>query len=114
MVKKIFLEKINCIWKHLNFSKKLLLEIFSDTKKKRALMTIVGITGCTGLMVTGFGIKDSIADIPEKQFGEIFKYNLTVAIDDSNKIQNITSYINNHSEIDSYSEIHASSVKIKK
>lgn len=110
--KKIFLEKINCIWKHLNFSKKITTRnIFRY--KKRAIMTIVGIAGCTGLMVTGFGIKDSIADIPEKQFGEIFKYNLTVAIDDSNKIQNITSYINNHSEIDSYSEIHASSVKIK-
>lgn len=110
--KKIFLEKINFIWKHLNFSKKITTRnIFRY--KKRAIMTIVGIAGCTGLMVTGFGIKDSIVDIPEKQFGETFKYNLTVAIDDSNKISNITTYINNHSEIDSYSEIHASSVKIK-
>lgn len=76
-------------------------------------MTIVGIAGCTGLMVTGFGIKDSIADIPEKQFGEIFKYNLSVAITDSNKTSNITSYINNNSEIDSYSEIYATTSTIK-
>ncbi len=110
--KKIFLEKISFIWNKLNFSKKITTRnIFRY--KKRALMTIVGIAGCTGLMVTGFGIKDSIADIPEKQFGEIFKYNLSVAITDSNKTSNITSYINNNSEIDSYSEIYATTSTIK-
>lgn len=76
-------------------------------------MTIVGIAGCTGLMVTGFGIKDSIIDIPEKQFGEIFKYNLSIAISDSNKLQNITTYINNHSEIDSFTEIYATTAQVK-
>lgn len=110
--KKIFLEKITFIWKHLNFSKKITTRnIFRY--KKRAIMTIVGIAGCTGLMVTGFGIKDSIIDIPETQFGEIFKYDLSIAIADSNKISNITSYINNHSEIDSYSEICATTAKVK-
>lgn len=110
--KKIFLEKIGFIWNHLNFSKKITTRnIFRY--KKRAIMTIVGIAGCTGLMVTGFGIKDSIIDIPEKQFGEIFKYNLSIVVSDSNKMQNITSYINNHPEISNYSEIYATSSKVK-
>lgn len=110
--KKIFLEKITFIWKHLNFSKKITTRnIFRY--KKRAIMTIVGIAGCTGLMVTGFGIKDSIIDIPETQFGEIFKYNLSIAISDSNKLSNITSYINSHPEIDSYAEVCATTAKVK-
>jgi len=37
-------------------------------------MTIIGIAGCTGLMLTGFGIKDSVLDIPIAQFEGIFKY----------------------------------------
>lgn len=69
--KKIWLEKVTFIWKRFNFSKKVTVRnIFRY--KKRAIMTIVGIAGCTGLMLTGFGIKDSVMDIPESQYGEIF------------------------------------------
>lgn len=69
--KKIWLEKVTFIWKRFNFSKKVTIRnIFRY--KKRAIMTIVGIAGCTGLMLTGFGIKDSVMDIPESQYGEIF------------------------------------------
>ena len=52
--------------------------------KKRFFMTVVGISGCTALLVTGFGLRDSISAIVDKQFREIFTYNLTVAMKDSN------------------------------
>ena len=57
--KRILLERIDFIWKRLSFiSKVTLRNIFRY--KKRFLMTVLGIAGCTALLVTGFGIKDSI------------------------------------------------------
>ena len=71
--KRILLEKIKFIWKHLNFSQKITTRnIFRY--KKRAIMTIVGITGCTALILAGFGLKDSITGIVSYQYGEICKY----------------------------------------
>ena len=59
MGKRVFLEKIPFIWKRLSFSKKVTVRnIFRY--KKRFLMTIIGILGCTALITVGFGIKDSI------------------------------------------------------
>lgn len=80
--KKILLERITFIWKRLSFTSKVTCRnIFRY--KKRFIMTVVGISGCTALIVAGFGIKDSINTIVDKQFGEIFKYNGVVTIDDS-------------------------------
>ena len=45
-------------------------------------MTVIGVAGCMSLLVLGFGIKDAIADVIEIQFGEIFKYNYSVNMDD--------------------------------
>lgn len=75
--KKILLEKISFIWHKLNFSNKITIRnIFRY--KKRVLVTIVGICGCTALMLCGFGIKDSIVDITNMQFIDTFKYDETV------------------------------------
>lgn len=110
--KKIFLEKISFIWNSLNFSKKITVRnIFRY--KKRAIMTIVGIAGCTGLMVTGFGIKDSIVDIPFLQYGGIFKYTATVTISDTEKITDIEDYLNNNTQINVFSKICAGTATLK-
>lgn len=77
--KRIFLEHINFIWKRLSFTQKVTARnIFRY--KKRFFMTIIGIAGCTSLLLTGFGVRDSIHDIIEKQFGDIFKYNFILNI----------------------------------
>lgn len=77
--KRIFIERIDFIWNKLSFIGKVTVRnIFRY--KKRFLMTVLGIAGCTALIVTGFGIKDSIKTIVDKQFGEIFKYDLTINI----------------------------------
>ena len=79
--KKILLEKISFIWHKLNFSNKITIRnIFRY--KKRVLVTIVGICGCTALMLCGFGIKDSIVDITNMQFIDTFKYDETVYTND--------------------------------
>lgn len=50
--------------------------------KKRFFMTVIGIAGCTALLLTGFGLRDSIGDIVGKQFGELYQYNLTASFKD--------------------------------
>lgn len=71
--KKILLEKIKFIWHRINFSQKITIRnIFRY--KKRVFVTIFGITGCTALMLCGFGIKDSIVDLTHMQYGETFIY----------------------------------------
>ena len=77
--KKILLENIPFIWKHFNFSNKVTTRnIFRY--KKRSITTIIGISGCTALLVTGFGIKDSVIEIPNKQFKEIIQYDSSIIL----------------------------------
>ncbi|MCH5341159.1 MAG: FtsX-like permease family protein [Acetatifactor sp.] len=79
--KRVFLEYIPFLWNRLSFLRKVSLRnIFRY--KKRLFMMILGISGCTALLVTGFGIKDSIADIAAKQFEEIQVFDLAVAFKD--------------------------------
>ncbi|MCI8361056.1 MAG: FtsX-like permease family protein [Clostridiales bacterium] len=79
--KRILLERIPLLWKHINFSKKVTCRnIFRY--KKRLLMTVVGIAGCTALIFTGFGLRDSIQSIVIKQYEEIQKYDMQVSLDE--------------------------------
>ena len=79
---RVLLEKIPFVWKHLNFSHKVTVRnIFRY--KKRFLMTIIGIFGCTSLIVTGFGIKDSISVIIPNQFEKVFDYSMQVNLKDN-------------------------------
>ena len=78
---RVILEKLPFIWKHLNFSQKVTIRnIFRY--KKRVLMTIIGIAGCTALILTGFGLKDSIKAILPNQFENVFNYDLQIDIKD--------------------------------
>lgn len=75
--KRILLERITPIWKHMNFSAKLTTRnIFRY--KSRMFMTIIGIAGCTALIVAAFGLKNSFIPLSDTQFSEIFKYNAVV------------------------------------
>lgn len=80
--KRILLEYITPIWKRLKFLHKVSLRnIFRF--KKRMFMMILGIAGCTALLVTGFGIHDSVANIANYQFDDIQKYDLIVSCTDT-------------------------------
>ncbi|MDY3801412.1 MAG: FtsX-like permease family protein [Bacilli bacterium] len=90
--KKILLENIPFIWKHFNFSNKVTTRnIFRY--KKRSITTIIGISGCTALLVTGFGIKDSVVEIPNKQFKEIIKYDSNIILSNDSEIEKIVDKI---------------------
>lgn len=78
--KRVFLEKVSFIWDKISFSNKVTIRNLFRYKK-RVIVTIVGIAGCCGLMLCGFGIKDSITDIAVRQYGEIFKFDAMVYVD---------------------------------
>ena len=73
MGKKVFLEHIHFLWKRLNFTWKVTVRNLFRYKK-RIVMTLIGISGCTALLLTSFGIQDSIGSLMDKQFGEIEAY----------------------------------------
>lgn len=75
--KRVLLERIKFIWSRLKFSSKVTIRNLFRYKK-RALMTIVGIAGCTSLLLIGFGIRDAISDVTRKQYKEINTYDALV------------------------------------
>ncbi len=80
--RRILLERIRFIWKHLSFNRK---STFRNLfrYKKRFFMTIIGIGGCMALMLVGFGIQDSIADMARRQYVDIFTYDASVTLNES-------------------------------
>lgn len=78
--KRIWLERLPFVWKRIPFTHKVTFRNLFRYKK-RFFMTILGVAGCTALLVTGFGVRDSVNDIVDKQFGEIYRYELTVLCD---------------------------------
>ncbi len=79
--KRILLERIRPIWGRLSFLWKVTCRnIFRY--KKRLFMTTVGIAGCTALLLTGFGLQDSINDIIDKHFGVLVKHTVVVTEED--------------------------------
>ena len=108
---RVLLEKITFIWKRLNFSQKVTLRnIF--VYKKRFLMTIIGIFGCTSLIVTGFGIKDSIKAILPNQFEKVFDYDIQINIKDTLSVeeqQNLITELQNKNEIQKIVETYMTS-----
>lgn len=78
--KKILLEHIGFFWRRLSFSGKVTARnIFRY--KKRFFMTVIGVAGGSALMMTGFGIKDSISGLIRKQYQEIFRYDVSLLYD---------------------------------
>ncbi|WP_160317121.1 ABC transporter permease [Oxobacter pfennigii] len=82
--KRILLERITFIWSRFNFTHKITARNMFRYKK-RFFMTVIGISGCTALLVTGYGLRDSILSISQKQYGEIYHYDLSVNLKESYK-----------------------------
>ena len=80
--KRVFLERIGFLWKRLGFMVKISLRnVFRYTK--RLIMMALGIGGCTALLITGFGIRDSIANIAADQFDNIMTYDFAIVFDEA-------------------------------
>lgn len=79
--KRIFLEKIGFIWKRLKFTSKVTFRNLFRYKS-RFFMTLIGISGSTALLLTGFALKQSISCIADRQYDEIFLYDATIILSD--------------------------------
>ncbi len=79
--KRILLEHVTPVWKRLKFLHKVTLRNIFRFKKRMAMM-ILGIAGCTALVLTGFGLHDSVANIANFQFDDIQRYDLSVTTAD--------------------------------
>lgn len=105
--KRILLERISLIWKHLSFTwKSSIRNLFRY--KKRFFMTIAGIGGCMALMVVGFGIRDSIMCIGTIQYQEIQVYDGMIYLSSSvteDQIQQIQDAMDGMDRMDSYIEM---------
>jgi putative ABC transport system permease protein len=78
--KKILLERVGFIWKRFSFTKKVTARnIFRY--KQRLFMTVIGIAACTGLMITGFGLKEGIVGSTKVQFNDIYRYDMQGTLD---------------------------------
>lgn len=84
--KRIFLERIGFIWSRLSFTKKVTARNLFRYKK-RFFMTVIGISGCTALLLVGYGIKDSIKAIPRIQFQEIVKASGSISFTSDSSIE---------------------------
>lgn len=74
--KRILLERVTILWKHLKFLHKVSARnVFRF--KKRMIMMILGISGCTALVIAGFGVKDSVTNIVNVQYDEILQYDIS-------------------------------------
>ena len=97
----ILLERIPFIWNKLKFTHKVTARNLFRYKS-RFFMTVVGVAGCTALLLVGFALKDSIGAIGTKQFGEIYTYQMSVNTKDglsqseSENISNLISAIPNY------------------
>ncbi|GHV75574.1 ABC transporter permease [Spirochaetia bacterium] len=77
--KRIFLESLPFIWRHMKFTYKVTARNLLRYKK-HFFMTVTGIAGCTALMLAGFGLRDSLVYIARTQFEDIFTYDLRIEL----------------------------------
>ena len=77
--KRILLERITPLWRRLPFSWKVTCRNLLRYKK-RFWMTVIGVAGCTSLLVAGFGLSDSLNSIITKQYGDIYHYDLMTIV----------------------------------
>ena len=109
--KRILIERITPLWKRLSFSRKVTYRNLFRYKR-RFWMTILGISGCTALLITGFGLSDSV-NVIGKQFDNIFIYDGQIVIDaEENESGNdLTSKLEENKEIASFMPVYNESIE---
>lgn len=90
--KRVLLEKISWLWSKLKFTQKVTIRnVFRY--KKRVSMTIIGILGCTALMVAGFGLRESVSNMIPSQYGEVFLYDMSITLKNEQTSDEIQKHI---------------------
>lgn len=91
--KRILLERIAPLWKRLSFLQKVTLRNMFRYKK-RLLMMLIGISCCTGLIVTAFGVRDSMIHVGSLQYENVQKYDIEASLSDGSQQEAISNLEN--------------------
>lgn len=113
--KRILLERIRPLWRRISFSWKVTLRNLF-LYKKRLFMTVIGIAGCTALLLVGFGLHDAIWDIINKQYVDITHYQMTVGLNDHANdldVQHVKDVLAQHPEIEHIDRVHTAHMAAK-
>lgn len=84
--KRVLLERITPIWSRMKFTHKVTARNLFRYKKRLA-MTVIGVAGCTALLVTGFGLRDSFSAVASRQYGSIFTYDTLAVLTGDSPLQ---------------------------
>lgn len=107
---RVLLERITFIWKRMSFLNKVTARNLFRYKK-RLLMTVFGIAGCTALLLCGFTIKDTVSELMPQQYHKIYQYDLmTVTSEDD--LKKLTEVFDEDKEIADYISVRIESVEI--
>ena len=112
--KRIFLERITPLWRRMSFSVKVSARNLLRYKK-RFWMTVIGVAGCTALMISGLGLRSSIFSIIDLQYGEIFRYSVQAAMDPDveGAQEDIRAYLQSHDNVASMAEVYSRAVTVQ-
>ena len=97
--KKVFIEHIPFIWQRLSFTSKVTARNIIRYKS-RFFMTVIGVAGCTSLLVLGFAIKGSISQVVSIQYGDIVTYDTTITLEESDYMQSVKDLLEKDSNVE--------------
>ena len=112
--KRILLEYITPLWKRMSFSQKTTARNLFRYKK-RFFMTVLGVAGCTALLLIGFGIQDSLLPIVDKQCAELTHNDLTISLSSEKALtveDGLADVLDRSSEVRSWGKFYSKSVSI--
>lgn len=95
--KRVFMEKLKGLWQRIGFLHKVSLRN-AFRYKKRFFLIVFGISGCTALLLTGFGIRDSVQGVTDYQYGEITLYDAEVTFVKSMKKEERQEFLERHAD----------------
>ena len=114
--KRIFLERIRPLWRRMSFSQKTTARNLFRYKK-RFYMTVLGVAGCTALLLIGFGLQDSIVEIVSKQYGVIQKADLSISLSSGKALDlegdgSLTDTLTSREEVESWGAFYTRTVSV--
>lgn len=113
--RRVVLERIPFIWRHLNFTQKSTIRNLMRYKK-RFFMTVIGIGGCMALMLVGFGLQDSITVVAQNQYTHIFTYDAAASVDtkaSAGEKETLMELCDTYDGVDGYMKVHSQNVDLE-
>ncbi|MBR4657271.1 MAG: hypothetical protein IKO68_12090 [Oscillospiraceae bacterium] len=110
--KRILLERFGPLWRRLSFSMKVSARNLFRYKK-RLFMTVIGVAGCTALLIAGLGLHSSIFDILDVQFFELYRYDVQLSLDPASQgaAERVEALLARRPELDGWTSLYSRSVR---